>query len=227
MLLTIDNVLDKTEVARFRAELDRATWVDGQVTAGTLSRSVKRNEQLDADSELAIALGNHLLRVLGRHPTFLSAALPERIYPPKFNRYRDGGEYGAHVDGAIMRVPSANLTIRSDVSATLFLCEPEEYDGGELEIETPLGMQSIKLPAGAMVLYPSTTLHRVTPVTRGARVCAFFWLQSLIRDAGQRETLYDLDRTIQSLTTELPANDQRLLALTAIYHNLLRRWAET
>lgn len=227
MLIPIEQVLSKEEVAQFRTSLEHGNWEDGLKTAGTLARSVKRNQQLEDGSELAMRLGNHILRRLGSHPTFLSAALPGRIYPPKFNRYADGGTYGAHVDSALMQVPGSNITVRSDLSATLFLSEPDEYEGGELEIEGPFGIQAVKLAAGDMVLYPSSSLHRVTPVTRGARIAAFFWIQSLVADEGERTLLFDLDRAIQGLTPALQANDEHLLKLTGVYHNLLRRWAVT
>jgi PKHD-type hydroxylase len=225
MLMTYDDVFDAATVQRFRAALANAEWIDGAVTAGSLSRSVKQNQQLDDDSSTAIQLGNDILRRLGAHPGFLSAALPERIHPPKFNRYRDGGRYGIHVDGAIMRIAAANLTLRSDLSATLFLTDPEDYDGGELHIETPFGAQAVKLPAGSMVLYPSSSLHEVTPVTRGERICAFFWIQSMVRDEAARTLLHDLDRSIQSLSARTAPDDHDIVALTGVYHNLLRRWA--
>lgn len=227
MLITIDNVLDLADVRRFRELLDAADWIDGRITAGSLATTVKHNQQLEIDSDLAVSLGNHLLRVLGSHALFLSAALPEKIVPPRFNRYADGGSFGTHVDAAIMRVERANLTLRSDLSATLFLCDPDEYDGGELLIETTFGAQPVKLPAGSLVLYPSSSLHQVTPVTRGVRTCAFFWVQSLVRDDGERALLFDLDQNLQQLRAQLPADDQRLLALHGVYHNLLRRWAST
>ncbi len=227
MLIPIEHVLSKDEVSQFRQRLESAEWQDGLKTAGTLARSVKRNQQLEDGSELAVSLGNHILRKLGSHPAFISAALPDRIYPPKFNRYADGGTYGAHVDSALMQVPGTTITVRSDLSATLFLSEPEEYDGGELEIEGPFGIQAVKLEAGDMVLYPSSSLHRVTPVTRGARVASFFWIQSLVADEGARTLLYDLDQVIQSFTPALPSDDGNLIKLTGVYHNLLRRWAVT
>jgi PKHD-type hydroxylase len=227
MLIAIENVLSKDEVAQFRGHLDKAVWQDGIKTAGTLARNAKRNEQLDENAEPAISLGNHLLRRLGVHPKFISAALPNKIYPPKFNRYADGGTYGTHVDNALMPVSGTNIIIRSDVSATLFLSEPDEYDGGELEIEGPFGAQSVKLAAGDMVVYPSSSLHRVLPVTRGARICSFFWLQSLVRDPGPRELLFDLDQSVQALTAQLGAQDEQVLRLSGIYHNLVRRWADT
>lgn len=227
MLITIDNVLSKDEVKQFRHHLDAAEWNDGTKTAGTLARNVKRNAQIDDNSEVAISLGNHILRLLGNNPLFVSAALPRKIYPPKFNRYADGGTYGTHVDSAIMQIPGTNLSLRTDLSATLFLAEPDEYEGGELEIETEFGVQAVKLEAGNMVLYPSSSLHRVMPVTDGARVASFFWIESLVRDEGERAMLFDLDQTIQKLTPAIAANDPRLLSLTGVYHNLLRRWTIT
>ncbi len=226
MLMAIENVLDKATVRAFREQLDSAAWSDGQATAGALAARVKQNEQLPDASPVAQALGRHILGVLGRHPRFLSAALPDRIHPPRFNRYAGGGHYGTHVDGAIMPLPGSTQLLRSDLSVTLFLCEPEEYDGGELTIETKFGVQQVKLAAGDLVLYPSSSLHRVLPVTRGARVCSFFWLQSMVRDDGERELLYDLDQSVQTLmaSSEAAASAQAL-QLSGIYHNLLRRWA--
>lgn len=226
MLTLIDNVLSLEEVRQFRERLDSTTWQDGLLTAGSLASSVKRNEQLDEESGLAIELGNHILRRLGRHPLFISAALPEKIYPPKFNRYAGGGHYGAHVDGAVMPLPGGQGTLRSDLSGTLFLCHPEEYEGGELTIETAFGAQQVKLAAGDMVLYPSSSLHRVEPVTAGARVCSFFWIQSMVRDEGKRTLLFDMDQSIQQLTPQQREGDPDILRLTGVYHNLLRRWAE-
>ncbi|WP_085316499.1 Fe2+-dependent dioxygenase [Derxia lacustris] len=225
MLIPIEGVLGKDEVAQFRARLDAADWRDGAATAGTLAAGVKQNLQLDDAAEPAIGLGNHILRKLAGNPLFVSAALPRRIYPPKFNRYADGGNYGTHVDSAVMQLPGSGATLRTDLSATLFLTEPDDYDGGELEIEGVYGVQAVKLAAGDLVLYPSTSLHRVQPVTRGARVCAFFWIESLVGDDGERALLFDLDQSIQALTPRLPRNDAELLRLTGVYHNLLRRWA--
>lgn len=227
MLIVIEQLLSADEVHKFRTRLDKADWQDGLKTAGTLARAVKRNLQLDDGSALAVELGNQILRKLGNHPQFIAAALPARIYPPKFNRYEGGGTYGAHIDSALMQVPGTTITVRSDLSATLFLAEPDEYDGGELEIEGPFGAQAVKLAAGDMVLYPSSSLHRVTPVTRGARIASFFWIESLVRDEGERALLYDLDQTIQGLTPHLAADNPYLVQLTGIYHNLLRRWAIT
>ena len=225
MLIAIEGVLSAEEVQHFQAKLQQADWQDGSKTAGTLARPVKQNLQLDDGSDLAVELGNHILRRLGNQPQFISAALPAKIYPPKFNCYRDGGTYGAHVDSAVMQVPGTNVTVRSDVSATLFLAEPDSYDGGELEIEGPFGVQTAKLKAGDMVLYPSSSLHRVTPVTRGARIASFFWIQSMVADEGARTLLYDLDQSIQALTSRTSPDDPTLLKLTGVYHNLLRRWA--
>lgn len=227
MLITIDHVLSKEQVRAFRNELDAAQWNDGAATAGTLAKNVKRNEQLDDASELCGRLGQQILRSLAQSPQFISAALPRTIYPPKFNRYAGGGTYGAHVDSALMYLPGSHLQMRTDVSATLFLAEPDEYEGGELEVEGPFGVQAVKLEAGDMVLYPSTSLHRVTPVTRGARVASFFWIESLIADEGERALLFDLDRSVQQLTPSMQPDDPRLVQLTGVYHNLLRRWART
>ena len=226
MLIPIEGVLTEAEVERFRARLDAAEWHDGLETAGTLARAAKRNEQLRDGEAPARELGEFVLRRLSAHPRFISAALPCRIYPPKFNRYRDGGTYGLHVDSALMEVPGTGVTVRTDLSATLFLSGPDEYDGGELEIEGPFGIQSVKLEAGDLVLYPSSSLHRVAPVTSGARIASFFWIQSHVPDEGSRTTLYDLDQAIQSLSRSHAPGDPDLLALTAVYHNLLRRWAQ-
>lgn len=229
MLITIDEVLSKDEVRQFRSWLDHADtrWQDGAATGGSQARRVKQNLQLDDSAEPAISLGNHILRNLGNHPVFISAALPRKIYPPKFNRYEGGGNYGVHVDSAILYLPDSGQRLRSDLSATLFLAEPDEYEGGELEIEGEFGVQSVKLEAGSMVLYPSSSLHRVTPVTSGARIASFFWIESLVADDGERTILFDLDQTIQSITPALDGQQRELVKLTGIYHNLLRRWART
>ncbi|MFN3514807.1 MAG: Fe2+-dependent dioxygenase [Phenylobacterium sp.] len=227
MLIAIPAVLTKDEVAQFRARLDGADWQDGAATAGAVARRQKRNLQLDDRAEPALSLGALVLAKVQAHPLFISAALPRKIFPPKFNRYEGGGTYGAHVDSALMRAPSGDFTVRSDLSATLFLSEPEEYDGGELEIEGAFGVQRVKLPAGDMVLYPSSSLHRVTPVTRGARIASFFWIESLVADEGARTLLFDLDQAVQGLTPAVGVEDADLLKLTHVYHNLLRRWART
>lgn len=227
MLISIENVLSHDEVRQFRDQLDQAQWQDGTRTAGSLARHVKRNAQLDDADPLAVELGNRILRKLAAHPLFVSAALPRRIYPPKFNRYVDGGTYGAHVDSAVMHLPGSGEAMRSDLSATLFLCEPDEYEGGELEIEGAFGVQPVKLAAGDLVLYPSSSLHQVTPVESGERIASFFWIESLVADEGERTLLFDLDQAIQQLTPVVPVGDGNLLKLTGVYHNLLRRWAAT
>lgn len=226
MLITIPNVLSADEVRQFREYLDKADWQDGINTAGSIARNVKKNQQLDDTQEPAISLGNHILRVLAQNPTFVSAALPDRIYPPKFNRYCENETYGAHIDGSLMQIPGTNLTLRTDLSATLFLAEPDEYEGGELTIETQYGAQTVKLPAGDMVLYPSTSLHQVSPVTQGARVASFFWIQSMVRDIQERETLFELDQSVQGLSAELGATHPQVVKLSGVYHNLMRQWAK-
>jgi PKHD-type hydroxylase len=226
MLLTIERFLPPDEVARFRAELARANWIDGRSSAGTLAVHVKNNEQLDAQSPVARTLANDLLARLGHHPTFVAATMPKHIQAPRFNRYRGSQGYGLHVDGAIMPLTGSRDVMRSDVSATLFLSDPAAYDGGELTVETPFGAQQVKLPAGDLVLYPASSLHRVEPVTRGERMAAFFWVQSLVPDDTERSLLFDLDRTIQSLARTRPHDDADLLQLTCVYHNLVRRFAE-
>ena len=226
MLIPVEGVLSGDEVRRFRARLDRAAWQDGARTAGTLARAVKCNQQLADEAPLARELGDAIVRRLGSTPLFISAALPSKIHPPKFNRYQGGGHYGAHVDSAVMHLPDGRA-LRSDLSATLFLTDPADYDGGELEVEGPFGIQAVKLAAGDLVLYPSSSLHRVTPVTRGARVAAFFWIESLVRCDSARTALFDLDQAIQGLGDGLPADDPNRLRLAAVYHNLLRLWAAT
>lgn len=226
MLLVIEKVLDTDEVTEFRERLKDANWIDGASTAGSRSIAVKQNLQLDSSDSLAIDLGNRILAKLGRNPEFVSASLAEKIWPPVFNRYQDGGHYGTHSDAALMRLPEAGLTIRSDVSATLFLSEPDSYDGGELLVEGPFGAQAVKLAAGDMVLYPSSSLHQVTPVTRGARICAITWMQSAVADAAARELLYDLDVSIRALSVERAADDPDVDRLIHVYQNLLRRWAQ-
>jgi PKHD-type hydroxylase len=225
VLLTIKAFLSPEEVSRCREALRTATWVDGRTTAGTLATHVKHNEQVDDRSSSARTLANELLRKLGHHALFVSAAMPHSIQPPRFNRYRENQSYGLHVDGSIMPIAGTDRVMRSDLSATLFLTDPADYDGGELTIETEFGAQEVKLPAGDLVLYPATSLHRVQPVTRGERVCAFFWVQSLIRDEHARSLLFDLDQTIQSIAATRSPTDPDVVRLTGIYHNLVRRWA--
>lgn len=225
MLITIPDVLTAEEVTQARAILDAAEWVDGKVTAGYQAQAVKENLQLPEGHPAAVRLGEMVLGALARSPLFMSAALPLKVFPPMFNRYAGGGHFGTHVDTAIRTFASTGQRIRTDVSATLFLTAPDQYDGGELLVEDTYGLHSVKLPAGHMVLYPATSLHRVTPVTRGARVSSFFWIQSMIRTDCDRTLLYDLDTAIQRLAKEAPGNAIGV-QLTGVYHNLLRRWAE-
>jgi len=229
MLIQIPGVLTPEQVAHGRALLDAADWIDGKVTAGHQSARAKDNMQLPEGSPVAVELGDMIVAALGKNPLFLSAALPLRVFPPLFNRYTGGQSFGTHVDNAIRQVPGTPHRIRTDLSATLFFAGPDEYDGGELCIEDAYGVQSVKPPPGHMVLYPATSLHHVTPVTRGARVCSFFWLQSMIRDDGRRSLMFDLDLAIQRLSRDLPDSvsaRQSTVQLTGVYHNLLRQWAE-
>ena len=226
MLTVIENVLDDAEVRQFREALAAADWQDGAGTAGTRSVAVKQNLQLDRQDALAQELGNTILRKLGHHPEFVSASLAEKIWPPVFNLYQDGGHYGTHSDAALMRLPEAGLTIRSDLSATLFLSDPESYDGGELIVEEQYGAQAVKLAAGDMVLYPSSSLHQVAPVTRGQRICAITWIQSAVAGTSARALLYDLDQSIRALTPDRARDDPEINRLIHVYHNLLRRWAQ-
>jgi len=225
MLLHIPQVLTAQEVAEFRRRLDGADWTDGRETVGAQGARVKRNEQLPDTSPLRAELGQAVLNALQRCPLFFAAALPRKILPPRFNRYAGGGEYGFHIDGAVMRLGD-NEHLRSDVSCTLFLNDPDEYDGGRLTISDTYGEQSIALPAGDAIIYPSTSLHRVEPVTRGARLASFFWIQSLVRDDRQRQMLFEMDTSIQKLTMD-GADEDAVLQLTCVYHNLLRLWSET
>lgn len=225
MLLQIPQVLSAEQVAQFRAALEKADWVDGKVTAGYQSAQAKHNLQLPEDNPVARQLGDIISQQLGRHPLFLSAALPAKIYPPLFNRYEGGGHFGVHVDNAIRDVRGTMHRVRTDLSATLFLSEPDEYDGGELMIEDTYGAKSVKLPAGDMILYPGTSLHKVTPVTRGARLASFFWVQSLVREDGQRSLLFDMDTAIRRLSADVPSHAS-VIQLTGVYHNLLRSWAD-
>ena len=227
MLLAIPDVLTAAQVSQARTLLGAADWADGRVTAGYQSAKAKDNAQLPEDSPAARDIGALILDALSRNSTFFSAALPRRIYPPLFNRYGGGQSFGNHVDNAIRydRSRGGVDPVRTDLSATLFLSAPEEYDGGELIIEDTFGTQSVKLPAGHMVLYPGTSLHRVTPVTRGARLASFFWLQSMVRDDGHRRLMFELDVSIRRLTADVPEHPA-LVQLTGVYHNLLRQWTE-
>jgi PKHD-type hydroxylase len=225
MLTTISAILTPEELVHFRARLSQADWIDGKVTAGYQAQQVKRNAQLPENSPIACELGDLVLAALARTPLFMSAALPLRVFPPMFNSYAGGQTFGAHVDTAIRQLSSTGQRIRTDLSCTLFLTDPASYDGGELDIHDTYGLHSIKLPAGSLVLYPATSLHAVRPVTRGARVSSFFWIQSMIRDDAHRSLLYDLDTAIQSLAGDSTVHPS-LLPLTGVYHNLLRQWAE-
>jgi PKHD-type hydroxylase len=225
MLLHVPHVLTPDQVADLRRHLDSTDWVDGRATVGGQGALVKRNRQLDEFSPVGQALGHGVLKALLANPLYLSAALPLRHMPPLFNRYEGGEHYGLHVDGAIRSVPGTTLQMRTDLSCTLFLAGPHEYDGGELEIVDTYGTHEVKLPAGDLVLYPSSSLHRVHPVTRGARVASFFWVQSLVRDTAQRRQLFELDQNIQSLRAQVGDNEA-VLGLTGHYHNLLRLWSE-
>jgi PKHD-type hydroxylase len=226
MLTCIPEVLNKQDVADFRAIMDAAEWEDGRSTAGAQSAMVKNNEQLPPDGNVARRLGETIISALATNPLFISAAVPLRIFPPLFNRYGVGMDFGLHVDNSIRGDPLTGMRIRTDLSVTLFLSEPEDYDGGELVIEDQFGAHEVKLPAGHLVLYPSSSLHLVRPVTRGARVSAFFWLQSMIHDAHARSLIFDLDQTIQTLVARLGKGEAEVVKLTGIYHNLIRHWAE-
>ncbi|PUA26905.1 MAG: Fe2+-dependent dioxygenase [Cellvibrio sp. 79] len=225
MLIHIPDVLTKQQVAEFRARLNQADWVDGKETVGIQGAQVKKNRQLPVDGIVARELGEFILKALYVNPVFMSAALPLRIVPPLFNAYAGGEHYGFHVDGAIRLIPGSNLSLRTDVSCTLFLSEPDEYEGGELIVQDTYGNHEVKLPAGDLILYPSTSLHQVEPVTRGERVCSFFWTQSMVRDDWQRNLLYELDCNIQSLRQKV-GDSEEIVGLTGHYHNLLRQWAQ-
>jgi len=226
MLLHIPKVLTPEQVADCRTALVEAEWVDGRATAGHQAARAKDNAQVPEDHPVARRLGAMILDSLERNALFITAALPSKVYPPLFNRYQGEQSYGTHIDGAIREVRGTPHRVRTDLSATLFLTPPTDYDGGELVIEDTYGTHSIKLPAGDMVLYPGTSLHHVKPVTRGARVASFLWIESMVRDDGQRTLLLDLDTAIQQLGRDVP-NHRALVQLTGVYHNLLRRWADS
>jgi PKHD-type hydroxylase len=226
MLVKIEAVLTKEEVSRCRSVLEGTQWVDGRVTAGAQSALAKHNLQVPEDAPQARALGEIVLRALGRSSMFNSAAVPLRVFPPLFNRYDTGMKFGAHVDNAIRFIPGPNIRVRTDLSATLFLTDPADYDGGELVIEDTYGEQSVKFAAGDMVLYPASSLHRVEAVTRGSRWASFFWIQSMVKDDGARGLLFQLDQSITRTRADLGDTHEAVLGLTAVYHNLLRRWAE-
>lgn len=225
MLLHLENVLDASAVAQMRAALAAADWTDGRETVGSQGAQVKRNQQLPDTSPLRAQLGREVLAACARHPLFHAATLPVKILPPRFNRYADGGTYGAHVDGAVMAMADGTQ-LRSDIACTLFLAEPDSYDGGELIVDDTYGEHEVKLPAGDAIVYPASSLHRVEPVTRGARIAAFFWIQSLVRDEARRRTLLQLDGAIQRLAGD-GADADAVKQLTGVYHNLLRQWSET
>ena len=225
MLLQIPDVLTAAEVAECRRRLDAAEWIDGNATAGHQSRLAKSNMQLAEDDPAALEMGGLIASALAANPLFVSAALPLKVFPPLFNRYAGGQNFGTHVDNAIRRSRVTGDQIRTDLSATLFFADPDEYDGGELVVEDTYGVQRVKLRAGSMILYPASSLHHVTPVTRGVRVASFFWVQSMVRDDGCRTLLFDMDTAIQRLAAANPA-DASVVQLTGVYHNLLRRWAE-
>lgn len=226
MLIAIPDVVTPDQLAGIRALIDSADWIDGNTTSGVQSALAKRNEQLPEESEAARRAGGVVLDALAASPLFVAAALPLKVYPPLFNRYRSGQAFGTHVDNAIRIRRGSDFRIRSDLSATLFLADPDSYDGGELVIEDRFGTQQVKLPAGHMALYPASSLHRVAAVTRGTRVASFFWIQSMIRDDGARRILFELDSAVQAVAADRGQDDAAVVQLTGVYHNLLRRWAE-
>ena len=225
MLLAIPDILTADQVLHARQVMEKADWIDGRVTAGHQATRVKDNQQIPEDHPAARELGEIILESLGRSPLFVSAALPQRVFPPLFNKYSGGQSFGTHIDNAIRPVTGTPHRIRTDLSATLFFSAPEEYDGGELIVEDTYGLHHVKLPAGHLILYPSSSLHHVSPVTRGVRVCSFFWIQSMVRDDGQRTLLFDLDVAIQNISRDVPDHPSSV-QLTGVYHNLLRRWAD-
>lgn len=225
MLLHIPDVLTAEQVAHCRQKLDQADWVDGRVTAGHQSAQAKDNMQLPEDHPAARELGDLIVTALQDSPLFMAAALPLKVFPPLFNRYQGGQSFGTHIDNAIRQVTGTPHRVRTDLSATLFLAQPDEYDGGELAVEDTYGLHTVKLPAGHLILYPASSLHHVRPVTRGARLASFFWIQSMVRDDGKRTLLFDLDMAIQRVSGELPDHPSTV-QLTGVYHNLLRRWAD-
>jgi len=222
----IPNVLTPEQVKEFRQRMDQADWTNGKLTAGTLSAAVRKNQQLPEDSPLTHFLSEQVIAAVWNHPLFVSAALPHQIIPPLFNRYEANESFGFHVDNAIRLIRGTNQHIRTDISCTLFLSDPGDYDGGELVVEDTYGFHEIKLPAGDLILYPSTSLHQVTPVMRGCRVASFFWVQSMIRDDSQRHLLFNLDESIQSLRAQHGDLYPEVIKLTSLYHNLIRMWAD-
>jgi PKHD-type hydroxylase len=227
MMLAVPDLLNGPGVAHIRKIIDSASWEDGNATSGHQSALAKRNRQLPEDSPAAREAGRLVLDALGRSPLFIAAALPLKIFPPLFNRYEVGEAFGTHIDNAIRIHRSSEFRVRSDLSATLFLEDPDAYDGGELVVDDNLGTHSIKLPAGSLLLYPASALHRVEPVTKGTRLASFFWIQSMVRDDSARTILFDLDQAIQALATDRGHADREVIRLTGIYHNLLRRWGDS
>ena len=225
MIVQVPSVLNPEQVARCREVMNRANWVDGRVTAGHQSSQVKDNRQLPENSSEARELGDMIVGALERNPLFITATLPLRVFPPLFNRYEGGESFGAHLDNSIRQIPGTPLRVRTDISATLFLSAPEDYDGGELVIDDVYGAHAVKLNAGDMVIYPASSLHHVKPVTRGVRLASFFWVQSMVRDDGNRTLLFDLDMAINKVNQALPSHGA-VVELTNCYHNLLRRFAE-
>lgn len=225
MLLHIPSIFSKEEVSYIRSQLEQASWQDGQLTAGHIAINCKDNEQLDEQDPFAIKLGDEIVKRLGNHPLFVSAALPYKVFPPMFNRYSGGGTYGFHVDNSIRKSKTSPILVRTDVSSTLFFSEPEEYEGGELVIQDTYGEQRVRLPAGDLVVYPSTSLHQVTPVTQGTRYASFMWTQSMVRSDEKRRLLFDMDMAIQELIKDIPDHPS-IVKLSGNYHNLLRQWAE-
>ena len=227
MLLHVPEVLSPAALARCRGIIEAADWTDGKVTAGTQSSQVKNNHQLTQEGEAAQQARAIVLEALGRNALFFTGALPKKIFPPLFNRYQgDSNFFGNHIDNSVRTWPATGAHVRTDLSCTLFLAEPDEYDGGELVIEDTFGTQSVKLAAGDLILYPSSSVHQVTPVTRGARLACFFWLESMVRDDAQRRLLFDLDMTILGMR-EQDGDTDTSIRLTGIYHNLMRMWAQT
>lgn len=226
MMLAVPDVLDRAAVEAVRAALDEAEWIDGNATAGPQAKLAKRNMQVPQESPVAQRIGGQILDALGRTPLFIVAALPLKVFPPMFNRYSGGEKFDTHIDNAVRIGRGNDFRLRSDLSATLFLSDLEDYDGGELCVETPLGVQQTRLPAGHMLLYPASSLHHVTPVTRGTRLASFFWIQSMVRDDGARRLLFDLDRAIQTIARDRGQDDPAIIQLTGVYHNLVRRWAD-
>ncbi|GAM00501.1 Fe2+-dependent dioxygenase [Sphingomonas parapaucimobilis] len=226
MLIVLPDILDPAGVAQVRRVIDGGSWADGNATSGPQAALAKRNEQLPEDSGAAVEAGRMVLDALGRSPLFVAAALPLKVYPPLFNRYAGGQAFDVHVDNAVRLKRGSDFRMRSDLSLTLFLEDPDAYDGGELVVEDLYGEQRVKLSAGSAVLYPASSLHRVEPVTRGTRVASFLWVQSMVRDDGERRILFDLDRAVQRVGADKGQGDRSVVELTGVYHNLLRRWAD-